>query len=94
MSDPVQINEAFFLQLYHHPALVALCDAGANRIAARARTIARKDSGDYAGSIHVEHGSRGGRHVSLVVADDWKSLLRESTDGTLLRATIQVASGG
>jgi hypothetical protein len=85
-------NEAFFLELGRNPGLVAQCDEAAARIADIARQTAPVDKGTYRDSIHTEHASRPGRHVTEVVSDDPKALVIESKRGTLARATIKARS--
>lgn len=57
----------------------------ADRVAARARETAPKDSLDYVNSIGVEDATTD-RAVVRVVARDWKSLIIESKTGNLARA--------
>lgn len=86
----IEFNEAFFIELGRNPAIVAVCDAIAETIAQEAIATAPVGDGSYQRSIHVEHGDRHGRHVSLVVADDPKAMIVESRTGNLARAAKRV----
>lgn len=97
----VEINDAFFEQLGRSAAVVGLCRAKAEEVAAVARSTAPvgPDSrggapGDYRDSIHVEIQSRTHRDAAVVVADNWKALLIESRTGNLARALNQVKKSG
>lgn len=66
-----------------------VCKQIAEQAAARARASAPRDTGDYAGSIHVESDPRTGKDDfahQYVVADDWKANIIEARTGTLARA--------
>lgn len=94
MAGDVVLNDAFFEELGRSPGVTALCRAKAEEIAAAARATAPVDSGDYQRSIHVEVVSRGRRNAALVVADDPKTMLIESTTGNLVRALRQAKRSG
>jgi len=93
MSGEMEFNNAFFEQLGRSPAVVAVCVAKAERVAAAARASAPVDSGDYKSRITVSVEPRRRRNAAVVTAADWKSLLIESKTGNLARALKAVGRG-
>ena len=81
----MEFNNAFFDELGRSAGVRSLCDDAAERVAARARSAAPKDTGAYRNGIGTA-GKFQRRYVALVVASDEKSMLIESQRGILARA--------
>lgn len=81
----IKINKRGAAELLKSPEVRALLRPHAERVAARARMTAPKDTHDYENSIHVESHTTD-RAVERVVADDWKANIIESKTGNLVRA--------
>lgn len=67
----------------------AVCKPIADDVAARAKASAKRDTGDYAESIHVETDPRTGAADfahQRVVASNWKASILEARNGTLSKA--------
>lgn len=94
MAGKVKINNEYFDKLGHSPEVTALCVGIAERGAGIARSTAPVDTGAYRDGIHVEVKRAAHRNVALIVGDDEKTMLIESTTGNLARALGALKSGG
>lgn len=94
MAADAQINDSFFSELGHSPAVTALCVQKAEEVAAIARASGPKDTNDYVNSIRVEVVSGATRNTARVIAGDRKSMIIESKTGNLARALNQVKKSG
>lgn len=81
----VVMNSAGAREVLTSPGVRELLRQRALAIAARARSTAPYESGDYERGIGVESATTD-RAVERVVAKDWKSLIIESKTGNLARA--------
>jgi hypothetical protein len=79
-------NQAGFKKLAHSQGVAAVCKAEGEKVAAIARSTAPRDTGDYAGSIHVIIEDHPSRVTAQVVASDPKALIIESMTGNMARA--------
>jgi len=86
MAAPrVKMNSAGVREFLQSAEVRAIVRPHAERVAARARTIAPRASEDYVNSIDVESTTTD-RAVERVVARDRKSHIIEARDGVLARA--------
>lgn len=88
MAKPVtqiKINRRGAAELLKSPEVRALLKERADRVAARARSTAPVDTGDYRNSIAVESATTD-RAVERVVARAPHALIVESKTGNLARA--------
>jgi siroheme synthase len=81
----VVFNSKAAEELLKSPEVRAMLHQRAEAVAARARSDAPTNTGDYRNSIAVEDATTD-RAVVRVVARDWKSLIIESKTGNLVRA--------
>lgn len=88
-----KFNDRFLDDLGRSPKVVALVNQKRDQIAVAARASAPVDSGDYKRGIVTRGKVQKRRYVGLVIATDKKSLLIESTYGTLARALRSVGRG-
>lgn len=82
----MQFNEKFFEELGHSAGVTKLVDDKADSIAARARSTAPVDSGDYRDGIKRKTKRAKYRNVALVVGEDPKTMIIEAKTGNLVRA--------
>jgi hypothetical protein len=81
----MKFNNAFFDELGRSAGVTDLVKSKAESIAARARSTAPVDSGEYREGIKVRMKQQK-RSVALVVGEDPKTLLIEAKTGNLVRA--------
>lgn len=79
-------NQAGFDKLAHSGLVAAACKKEADKVAAKAKASAPRDTGAYANSIHVVIEDHPTRVTAQVVASDPKALLIESLTGNMARA--------
>lgn len=85
-AEGFEANDAFFASLGRDPAVVALCKAAADQIAANARSSAPVAEGNYRDGIVVRERPAAYRDTFRVVATDEASMGVESRTGNLARA--------
>lgn len=86
----MRFDKQFFEQILTSESVGRLCEEQANRVADIARSTAPVETGDYRDGIRVKRERVGDRVSGLVVGEDWKTLLVESTTGNLARAVRAV----
>lgn len=85
-KSTVKFNDGFFTEIGTSPAVTGLLLTKAGAVAARARSTAPVNTGDYKRRIVVRIRRSRYRNVAIVEGMDWKTLLIESKTGNLARA--------
>lgn len=90
----MKFNDAYIPSLANSGPVRGLVRGVADRIAARARSTAKVDTGAYRDGIIVEMRETASRPIAVVVSTDEATLLIEARTGNLVKALNSQASRG
>lgn len=90
----VDFNDSYFEEIGKSAKVTNLCLDVAQKVLAKAKADAPKDTEDYANGLQLQVVQRRFRNAVLVVGTDWKTLIIEAKTGNLARALQAVKKSG